>query len=295
MLQILFFIYHRSMVFGLLICLLPAVLLQGQTLQGTMFDKVSNAPLPYASVGIKNRNNGGIADKHGRFNIDLSNIPSSDSIVFSHIGYRSVTFRVGDMDSSGNVLIYLRREERQLNEVVVSAKKDVYIVGMEKYSNRFTGWGDYSSSRGRARGLEMIPGKFPIKAVTFLCRIKHNTFDSVKVRLNIFRKNNTAAEFEQVLHENIYFTIRKNAKWVAVDVSKYNIVIKDTVVVALEWIDAWTPANRPLEKSHLFTIALGYTKGYSYQRNTPNELPSLQQNTELPVMYFRGHRVGKIK
>ena len=169
----------------LLICLLQTVLLQGQTVHGTIFDKDSNAPLPYASVGIKNKNSGGIADKHGRFNIDLSHILSSDSIVFSHIGYRSATFRVSDMDSTRDVLISLQRAERQLTEVFVTAKKDVYIIGMEKNSNRFTGWGDYSSSRGRARGLEMIPGKFPIKALKFLCRIRHNTFDIVKVRLNI--------------------------------------------------------------------------------------------------------------
>ena len=288
-----FFAWKGRQVLFLFICLFLSKLLPAQSLEGNISDKDSREPLAYASVGIKNKNKGGIADRNGNFKIDISNVSPSDSIVFSHIGYTSAAFKIGKINPAKRTDIKLRRFKQELAQVTIAAKRKILILGNKKFSNRFTGWGDYSSSKGRARGLVVEPMEYPVKAVEFLCHIKYNTFDSVKVRLNILKKVKEEPYFEQLLADNIYFTIPQNAKWINIDLNPYNIIIKDTIVLALEWIDSWAPAKKPGEESNLFTISLGNSEGDFYERNTPNEVPALSQIHEIPTMYLRAYKIGK--
>jgi hypothetical protein len=277
----------------LLILTLSCRCLLAQKLQGTLYDGSTNEPIPYASAGIKSKSKGGIADRNGYFSIDISGLSPSDSVIFSHIGYVSQAFRLGDIDPAKNMDVRLKARERSLATVTITAEKEMLVLGSQRPTNRFTGWGDYSSSRGRTRGLQLEPKEYPVKAVSFECRIKNMTFDSVKVRLNILGKSKDGQQLQQLLQQNIYFNIHKDAKWITVDLTPYNIVLTDTAVLALEWVDSWAPPVKPGRESYQFTIALSKDHGYFYERNTPNEKPSLRQSMELPVMYLKGYRVAK--
>lgn len=198
---------------------------------------------------------------------------------------------VSSLDISKELEIKLHRSDNQLSEFVVTAKVNTFILGNTKHSGRFTGWGDYSSSRGRARGLQIEPKEFPLRVTEFVCRIKHNSFDSVKIRINIFRKG--GSQFEQILQHNIYHTIPKNARTVTVDVSQYNIVVKDTIILAVEWIDAWSGGKTTADENELFTISTGNKNGFCYERNTPNEEPLFKACNDVPTMYLKGYRAAR--
>ncbi|MBL7697636.1 MAG: carboxypeptidase-like regulatory domain-containing protein [Chitinophagaceae bacterium] len=273
-------------------CMLASNLLSAQVLQGFVIDNESREHLAYASIGVKNKNIGGIADRNGAFSIDLSGVQASDSIVFSHIGYESVVLSTQHLDVSKNLEIKLKSAPQALADFVVTAKFNMLNLGITKHSGRFTGWGDYSSSRGRARGILVQPLEFPLRVTEFICRIKYNSFDSVKIRINMFKKPADGSQLQQMLQNNIYYTIPKNARTVRVDLSPYNIVITDTIILAVEWIDAWTD-RKSTDENPLFTISLGRANGFCYERNTPNEQPSLKSCSEMPAMYLRGYRAGK--
>ena len=266
--------------------------LLAQTLRGTLYDAKTGELIPYASAGVKNKSKGGIADRNGAYTIDISGLSPSDSLIFSHIGYTTLAFRLSDLDLSGRVDVKLKPREQSLAAITVSARREMLIMGSKNPTSRFTGWGDYSSSRGRTRGLLIEQKELPFKAVSFACRIKAMTFDSVKMRLNILGKVKGEEQLQQLLQQNIYFNIYKNAKWVTVDLSTYNIIISGPVVLALEWVDSWAPPKKPGEESYQFTIALSKDHGYFYERNTPNEKPVLKQSMELPVMYLKGYKAG---
>lgn len=265
--------------------------LTGQVVQGRITDGHSIEPLSYASVGIKNKNGGGIADRSGSFSIDLSGLNQADSIVFSHIGYQPTVIGVRGINATQNLEIKLTRAAHSLEEFVVTAKVDVLPLGNTKHSGRFTGWGDYHSSRGRARGLQIEPKEFPVKLTGFVCRVKYNSFDSVKVRINMFKK--TDGTLSQMLTSNIYQTAPKNSRWIKVDLTPYNIILKDTLVLAIEWVDSWSGGKKAGDENELFTISTGKKDGYCYERNTPNEVPRFQPCSELPTMYLQGYRTGK--
>ncbi|SFW13606.1 carboxypeptidase-like regulatory domain-containing protein [Chitinophaga sancti] len=275
-----------------LLLLCTCTSLFAQMLKGTMYDAQTGEVIPYASAGVKNRSRGGIADRNGEYTIKLSGLAPTDSLVFSHIGYATLIFRVSDIDTAGRLDVKLVPRATSLSEVTVSVQREMLMLGSDKASSRYTGWGDYSSSRGRTRGLQLTPDKLPFKAVTFACRMKEMTFDSVKMRLNILGKVKGEPHLQQILQQNIYFNIYKDAKWVTVDLTPYKIVLTDTVVLAVEWVDAWMPAKTAGGNSCQLTIALGKDMGYFYERNTPNERPVLRQSMELPVMYLKGYKVG---
>ncbi|ASZ11969.1 carboxypeptidase-like regulatory domain-containing protein [Chitinophaga pendula] len=276
----------------LLVVLFPCRSLWAQTIKGTLYDGKTGEPIPYASIGIKNKSRGGIAERTGYYSVNIAGMSPQDSIVFSHIGYVTMAFRLADIDPSKKMDIRLKPRDQVLAGVTVTALRDVLMFGSDKATSRFTGWGDYSSSRGRARGIQITPKEYPVKIVSFACRIKHNTFDSVKVRFNILKKVEGEEQLKEVLHQNIYFDIPHNAKWVTLDLAPYNIILSDTVVIALEWVDSWAQPKKPGESSDMFTIALSKEHGYTYERNTPNELPTLRQSMELPAMYLKGYRVA---
>lgn len=78
---------------------LPIVVF-GQTFTGRISDSQNATPLPYASIGIKGKSIGGIADSDGYFHINIANASATDTIVVSYLGYHSKTLVKRDVMQS---------------------------------------------------------------------------------------------------------------------------------------------------------------------------------------------------
>ncbi|WP_169720013.1 carboxypeptidase-like regulatory domain-containing protein [Dyadobacter alkalitolerans] len=72
-----------------LLCLLIGlpITMFGQSFTGIINDSQNDTALPYASVVVKGKNIGGIADSKGHFSIYIANAVPTDSIVVSYLGY----------------------------------------------------------------------------------------------------------------------------------------------------------------------------------------------------------------
>lgn len=84
-----------------------------QTVNGTVIDE-SGEPLIGVSIQVKGTTNGTITDFDGNFT--LSNLNSSDVLVFSYIGYGNKEMTVGKQT---NVKVTLSEDTKKLDEVVV--------------------------------------------------------------------------------------------------------------------------------------------------------------------------------
>jgi len=277
----------------ILVFLLLHLVSREQVLHGKVTDKVTGHALPYASLGIYARSVGGIADRDGTFSIDITRTDGKDSLLISYIGYTGVSLLLANLDPAKELTIGLTPMAKELPEIAIAGKRQIIGIGNVTWGDRFTGWGDYSSGKGRLRGLVITPKEYPVRVVGFACHLRHNTFDSVKIRLHILDLKGDSLPSKDLLRDNVYATIPKNAKSVNIDLTSYNIIIKDTVVLAVEWVDAWSPPGKPGQGSHLFTFSLSNIPGYTYARNYPFEAPSFIKGRETPAMYLKAFRVGK--
>lgn len=270
----------------------PPIVSRAQVINGKVIDKTTGQGLPYASFGFCKEKGGGIANLNGEFSIELSKGDRKDSLLVSYIGYKGQAVALGNLDLTAPLIVRLAAAPKELPATAVSGVRQLLTVGNGKYNGHFTGWGDYNSSRGRMRGVVIPPKEYPVRLVEFGCHIKHNSFDSVKVRLHLLDFHSDTPSMRELLHDNIYLVIHRNARWVSIDLSRYHIVISDTIVLGIEWVDAWATATTGGERSHLFTFSLSNTPGIVYARDYPYDKPALIQNNETPAMYLRGYRTG---
>ncbi len=267
----------------------------GQAFTGRISDSQNATPLPYASIGIKGKSIGGIADSEGYFHINIANAAVTDTIVVSYLGYHSKTFVKRDVMQS-QYEIKLDPYALQLNEVVARGKREVIVIGNKNPSARYTGWGDYNSSRGRLRGVAVETNETPLKLGKFKMHLEACEFDSVRFRLHVLPlgENYSGDLKAELLKENVFFNAYKGQRWVDVDLSKYNLVIHQNIIVAVEWVDAWVKSEERNE-SYQLTISTSRKEGFLYSRKTPEETFSVLRLKYTPTMYLETYKLGNQK
>lgn len=256
-----------------------------QVVTGNIRDKVTREELPYATIGIKGKAIGGIANRTGEFTLDLSKASQRDSLIARYLGYKPFAICVADLAAGQPLTIQLVPETRMLQEVLVYDKRALTTLGNNRKSFYHTGWGDNESERGRTRGLVIEKPEFPMLLVSFHMHIHENTFDSVRFRLQIL---GAAEPFRPLLTENIFVTTAKKKGWIEFDLKPYQIKVTERFVLAVEWVDAWGKPKGPDEFSHILTISESRPGGKIYHREKPEEIIRLQDHTLLPSFYVKG-------
>lgn len=93
-----------------------------QTIRGTILND-KNKPLPEASIYIKKYQKGASSNSKGEFRIRMrTKMRDSDTLVFSHIGYKAKRLSLSDFKKS-NRMVILKSKAMHLDEVTVSTKK----------------------------------------------------------------------------------------------------------------------------------------------------------------------------
>jgi TonB-linked SusC/RagA family outer membrane protein len=127
------FFLSRSLVLPLLsllffiICLNPAHAQQVRKVSGRVLDQ-KGAPVPGASVIIKQSTQGGIADKDGRFSLSVPD--NANVLVISYIGMKTLEVEIGSRTDLSDIT--LSEESVGLQEVVVTA------LGIERAAKTLT-------------------------------------------------------------------------------------------------------------------------------------------------------------
>lgn len=88
-----------------------------------VLDQSDKLPIVFATVSIKDRNNGVIADEEGYFRLPYKYKAQNDVLIISSIGYESKTVNANSLSDNGPNIIYLKPKIEALNAVTITTKK----------------------------------------------------------------------------------------------------------------------------------------------------------------------------
>lgn len=253
-----------------------------QTLKGIVQDMETQEPLRYATVSIIGQNQRIVTRNDGTFTLAISRATASDSITVSYIGYETMVYSLTDLDVTTNQLLQLRPLVYTIEPVIVTAReRKTRAIGFTKPDSRRTGWGDFSSGRGRMRGVVIrdVDCSNPIKSFVF--RIRNNEWDSVAFRLDLlpFKDDKPGSS---LLPENIIVHTGAKNKWVTVDLARYGITHCGDLLATLEWVDAWGSTG---ESSNVLTLAMAKGTGMVFTKEA-GEYEGKLQDGQLPVAMY---------
>lgn len=253
-----------------------------QTLKGIVVDAEAREPLRYATVSIIGQNQRVVAGSDGAFTLDISRASTSDSVTISYIGYQAVVYALSDLNIASKQQFQLYPLVYSIEPVTVTAReRKTRAIGFAKPSGLRTGWGDFSSGRGRMRGVVIrdVDCSNAIKSLVF--RIRNNEWDSVAFRLDLlsFKDGKPGSS---LLSENIIIHTAAKNKWVTIDLARYGIRHCGDVLATLEWVDAWGPIG---ESSNVLTLAMAKGTGTVFTKEA-GEYEGKLQDGQLPVAMY---------
>ncbi|MCD4669728.1 MAG: carboxypeptidase-like regulatory domain-containing protein [Actinomycetia bacterium] len=215
--------------------LLIQIKVSGQVIAGKVTDSKTNEPLEYVSIGIINTNFGTITDSNGYFMFEAK-VEELSIVRISMIGYKAQTFSIKELFGKENV-IKLIPSVIQLEEVTVKSGTETKIIGVTKRTVKggVCGWGGDRRGKGYELGSKFYLGASFVRLQSLHIRVHTLSYDSILLRLHI-RNIKDGLPHEELINENIYFTIEKSSGWVEIDLKEYDIVLKDEIALTIEWI-----------------------------------------------------------
>jgi len=229
----------------LLVLIFASLSLKAQLkIQGQVTDAVSKTAIPFATVGVKNRVIGTVADSAGRFQLSVSpdSIGPNNPLIVSCIGYRSVEIdyqKIKDIQQ----MIALAPSTNYLNQATIKpAKFKVKTFGRTGSSafmstKMISEHNHTSDELGKEIGTVISIDK-NCRLTAFNMHVIFNHFDNVKFRLNIYSVKDGLPD-TLIIKDNILLDVgHVRQKWINVDLTEYQIYLGgyDKVAVAIQWL-----------------------------------------------------------
>lgn len=208
----------------------------GQEIRGFIIDSESGLPLEFVNLGIVDIPYGTITNDSGAYNLDCEKLPKDCKVQISMIGYESQVFYLQDLMTE-NKTVRLVRKSYELDEITIKWKEILKKIGTTKTSKMagVCGWGGTDFGKGHELGLLLEIGDKPVKLENINLKIRKHSFDTIMFRLHI-RSIANGLPSDELLTKNVYLLITKSSGWQQIDLSDYNIMIKDKVALSIEWV-----------------------------------------------------------
>ena len=198
----------------LLSCISVLVDAQDNIAKGRIIDAETKQVIPYVNIGILQKNIGTVSNENGQYQLGFSgNYAASDSIIFSHVGYRTVKYSIAQFINSISD-IQLTPISNTLQEVVVKSRnlsekilgRNGKGLGLMHY-NFYTFYEkDVDDRLGKEAGI-LLKNKRDCFLNELHMQISSNEFASLKFRLN-FYKTVDGVPTELIITKEIVFEIR---------------------------------------------------------------------------------------
>ena len=225
--------------FCLFLLLISSLLRAQHPYDATIIDADTKAGIPFASIGIKGKNIGTVADERGSFELNISKCDEDDSLKVSAIGYKTKGFTVSEIRLARSKKIILEPIAVKLEEVLITSKKvKRKVLGTSKYSTRncsaFTGTnGNWKGEEAAIRANNEKGKSVYIEDFNFYI-IQNKYVDSLVFRLMLYSVNSKNLPGETFLKKPIIFKTAVKQGVVHVDLKSYNITHDNDFFISLE-------------------------------------------------------------
>ena len=248
-----------SFVFLLINCIAHS---QEYEVTGKIINSKTQEKIEFVNIGISNKGVGTVSNENGLFNLKLNElVNTSDSIIFSHIGYQTKIIKVAKF-STKETTILLEPETTILKEVSIAKTKTPKPkkIGRSSkglgllHSNFYTYYEkDVDDRLSKEIGMQLkIKRNCEIDSLTF--NITSNDFKKLKFRVNFYKIEN-GKPTDIIVHQNIIFEINnKFLGWFSVNLKPYDIFFKDDtgdIAVTIQWVQS----EKATSKSKYFSIS----------------------------------------
>ncbi len=224
------------------------VVAQDKIVKGRIIDAETKQGIPYVNIGIFQKNIGTVSSENGQYQLGFSgNYATSDSIIFSHVGYQTVTYSIAQL-LNPMPAIQLLPISKTLQEVVVKPRKLAKRIlgrngkglGLMHY-NFYTFYEQEVDDRlGKEAGI-LIPNKRDCFLNELQLQISSNEFASLKLRLN-FYKIVDGIPTELIIPKEIIFEIKDGFIGLyKFDLRPYSIYLTrdmGSVAATIQWVES---------------------------------------------------------
>ena len=186
---------------SLISLLLPLSALCQTVVKGRVISEDDSTPVAFASIGIKNREAGCVADSSGNFVLELpAFVKQTDSLIISSIGYERSGYVVAKVKSTKE--FRLKGAGQDLKAVIINSHFKEMKFGNAKDESFlfFRSWGAKGTAGEIGQVMEIPHDSYMIKNI----QIKiDNKYDTCWVRLHIRKVLDNNMPDAELLKENI--------------------------------------------------------------------------------------------
>lgn len=223
---------------------------QDSVLSGTV-KSANNEKLAYVNIGIKHKNIGTISDENGQFSIRIHKENKSDSISFSYLGYRPLTFKISDIIERNINEFILEEEPMSLDEVIITSKRNKEKkLGTKSYVGFIVGEvrADSSQNNNIREFAKKLKIKKPSKLLDLNIAFRNVNIGSAKFRVNFYRIKDDLP-FKKIGSRNIIIEKQIINGWNTFDLRRYDLNFAEPVFITIEYLPREFSEQEPFNYS----------------------------------------------
>jgi hypothetical protein len=227
---------------------------------------VNGEAIPFATIHVKNSNNGTYANELGKFELILQH-SKTDTLIFSSVGFSDYYISIQKFKNNNNII--LKEFAHQLPEVIVSNKRNITeYLGARKDNSIFTFGNVNTSSTEIALFIENpYQEELTISTVNFFIKDLGEYKAPFRIRLY---SNLGGLIGEDILNTSLIVSAKKTNAWLEINVLKYKMVMpKAGIFLSMEWL-------------------YGSNKKYFYEVRAKNNI----SDTNKKINTFYGQNIG---
>lgn len=221
--------------FFLVLCIC-SMTLKGQEMVLSGVIQSDGEQLPFATIGILNKNIGTITDVKGGFKLMIPASSFEDTLIVSYLGYKSKSFIPIKIQPRSNWQINLEKDVIELRPVIVVDKRAKrWRRGGKKLEDTFV----WVSAQGKgAEVATLIKTKSPIYLNHVGVQIMNEDGKPFKLLLNLYKSDPiTQLPGKSLLQREILIESDQKEGWLDVSVELENIIADGPFYVSFKWVD----------------------------------------------------------
>lgn len=222
---------------------------QDSKIKGSIIDSKTKKIIEFVNIGISKKGVGTVSGRDGLFTLKLRNtIQKNDSVVFSHIGYKTQKIQVSELENTENT-IALEPVNNILDEVTIiksktpkpkkigRSSKGLGLMHMNFYTYDEA---DVDDRLSKEVGMQFnMKSNCQIDSLTF--NITSNDFKKLKFRVNFYKIEN-GVPTAIIVHQNIIFDIENEfLGWFTVNLKPYDIYFDNStgdIAITIQWLES---------------------------------------------------------